>query len=183
MGKLIAFLCAVSIVGFGCASQEGEEQEGGGSEESKIEKLDLEGAKNVYQLTPHLITGGQPEGDEGFAELEKMGVKTIVSVAEEPPDEEAAKKHGIRYVHVPLTYEGVSAEQAARILSAAADDSGPVYVHCNSGRNRAATAAALCLIGIEGKSTQEALDWMKMRGTSEEHTGLFDSVENFEPEP
>lgn len=148
-----------------------------------IEPLEIEGVKNAYRLSPRILTGGKPEGEAGFAELQKLGIKTIVSVEEAPPDEEAAKKHGIRYVHVPMTYEGVTPEQTAKILGAARDTSGPVYLHCSTGRNRAATASALCLVGIEGKSNEEAIEWMKQRGTKEEHKGLYEAVQNYKPEP
>ena len=54
---------------------------------------------------------------------------------------------------------------------------------CNSGRNRGATAAALCLVGIEGKSTEEAVGWMKLRGVKEEYQPLYEAVRNTSPRP
>jgi protein tyrosine/serine phosphatase len=87
----------------------------------------------------------------------------------------------MKYVHVPLDYEGVSPEQREKILGAATQTSEPVYLHCNSGRNRGATAAALCLIGAEGKSHEEAVSWMRMRGVDEDKQGLYESVRNYHP--
>jgi protein tyrosine phosphatase (PTP) superfamily phosphohydrolase (DUF442 family) len=157
-----------------------EKQEEGTNE---IEKLAVEGVENVYRLSPRIITGGQPDGEEGFAELQKLGVKTIVSVTDATPDEEAAKKYGMKYVHVPMNYEGVSPEQREKILGAATETSEPVYIHCNSGRNRGATAAAICLIGIEGRSNEEAILWMRMRGVDEEKQELYETVRDYNPEP
>lgn len=161
---------------FGCRSEVDQDQS------SKIEQIEMESVKNVYRLSPRILTGGQPEGEAGFAELQKLGVKTIVSVTETPPDEATAQKYGLTYVHVPMTYEGVSAEQKEKILSAAGASTEPVYLHCNSGRNRGATAAGICLIGIEGRSNQEAIDWMKMRGVKEEHQALYEDVRDFQPD-
>lgn len=151
-------------------------------ESDKVKKLELQGVKNVYELSPHILTGGKPEGEAGFAELQKLGVKTIISVTEDPPDEESARKYGMRYVHVPMTYEGVSPEQREKILNAAGETSEPVFLHCNSGRNRGATAAAICLIGIEDKSNEEAIAWMKLRGVKEEHQELYRAVQDFKPD-
>jgi protein tyrosine phosphatase (PTP) superfamily phosphohydrolase (DUF442 family) len=167
----LLFICLL-----GCRQSENQDQSG------QIEKLDIEGVQNVYRLSPRILTGGKPEGEIGFSELQKLGVKTIVSVTDSPPDQDTAEKHGMKYVHVPMTYEGLSAEQKEKILSAAGASSEPVYLHCNSGRNRGATAAGLCLVGIEGKSNEEAIDWMKMRGVKEEYQALYEDVRDFKPE-
>ena len=162
---------------FGCGATEEQRKS------DRMDKLELQGVRNVYRLSPRIITGGAPDLETGFAELQKLGVQTIVSVTDTTPDEEAAKKYGMKYLHVPLDYDGISPEQRDKILGAAAENSAPVYIHCNSGRNRGATAAALCLIGIEGKSNEEALSWMKTRGVDEKNQPLFEAVRNFQPEP
>ena len=136
----------LTVALFGCGVTEKQERT------DEIEKLDIEGVKNAYRLSPRIITGGQPDTEAGFAELQKLGVKTIISVTDATPDEETAMRYGMKYVHVPMDYEGVSPEQRGEILGAATETSEPVYIHCNSGRNRGATAAAICLIGVEGKS-------------------------------
>jgi protein tyrosine phosphatase (PTP) superfamily phosphohydrolase (DUF442 family) len=150
-------------------------------EAGAIEKLDVEGLTNAYRLSDRIIEGGQPLGEAGFQELQKLGVKTIVSVTDKAPDVDAAEKFGLRYVHVPMDYEGVSTTQREQILHAVEDSSGPVYIHCDSGRNRGATAAAMCMIGVEGKSNEEALAWMKMRGVDEEKQKLYDAVREYKP--
>ena len=55
-----------------------------------------------------IISGAQPEGEESFQALQKLGVKTIISVDGAKPDVETAKKYGMRYVHLPIGYDGVS---------------------------------------------------------------------------
>ena len=173
--KYLAIGLSVALVGCGVT----EEQSG----TDEIEKLGIEGAENVYRLSPRIITGGQPDADVGFAELQRLGVKTIVSVTDASPDEKAAKKYGMKYVHIPMDYEGVSPEQRAAILAAATETSEPVYIHCNSGRNRGATAAAICLIGVEGKSSEDAISWMELRGVDEKKQKLYEAVRNYSPEP
>jgi protein tyrosine phosphatase (PTP) superfamily phosphohydrolase (DUF442 family) len=166
----------LTVALFGCGVTEEQKRT------DEIQKLDIEGVKNVYRLSPRIITGGQPDAETGFAELQKLGVKTIVSVTDATPDEEAAKRYGMKYMHVPMDYEGVSPEQREKILGAATETSEPVYIHCNSGRNRGATAAAICLIGVEEKSNEEAISWMKTRGVDEEKQNLYEAVRNYNPE-
>ena len=149
--------------------------------EDQIAKLNVEGVKNVYRLSPRIITGGKPDSEAGFAELQKLGVTTIVSVTDDDPDEETAKKYGLKYVHVPMDYEGVSVGQQEMILGAFSDASEPVYIHCNSGRNRGATAAAMCLIGVEGESNEKAISWMKTRGVDEKNQKLYQAVKDYRP--
>jgi len=172
--KYIAVYLTVALVGCGVTQQQPGTND--------VQELGIEGVKNVYRLSPRIITGGQPDTEAGFAELQKLGVKTIVSVTDATPDEEAAKKYGMKYVHVPMDYKGVSPDQREKILGAATADSEPVYIHCNSGRNRGATAAAICLVGVEGESTEKAISWMKTRGVDEEKQELYEAVRNYDPE-
>src|SRR5262245_48068007 len=70
---------------------------------------------NAHVVTPKVFSGAQPEGDEGFKYLSELGVKTIVSVDGAKPDVAGAKKFGMRYVHLPIGYDGVSDEQGEKI--------------------------------------------------------------------
>src|SRR5215475_14398645 len=73
--------------------------------------VEAPGLHNVYRLTEKLLSGSSPEGDEGFASLQRLGVKTIISVDGMRPDLERAHRFGMRYVHLPIGYDGVPKEQ------------------------------------------------------------------------
>src|ERR1019366_1028729 len=64
-------------------------------------KVDAAGVPNLIRLSDRIYQGAMPQGDAGFASLEKLGVKTVISVDGARPDLEDAHKHGIRYVHLP----------------------------------------------------------------------------------
>ena len=85
----------------------------------------------------------------------------------------------MRYVHIPVGYDGVPREKAVRIIKAYRSLEGPVFVHCHHGKHRGPTAAALCGVAIENWSKEEALAWMKTAGTSPDYPGLFASVRDF----
>ena len=86
---------------------------------------DIRGIENVFRLSPRLYSGGDPHGAEAFAALKALGIKTIISVDGATPDVEAARKLGLRYVHLPIGYDGVPREQAVRIVKAVKTLPGP----------------------------------------------------------
>jgi protein tyrosine phosphatase (PTP) superfamily phosphohydrolase (DUF442 family) len=138
------------------------------------------GIENVYRLGPRLYSGGQPEGPAGFAALKALGIRTIVTVDGAAPDVETARALGLRYVHLPVGYDGIEREQAVRIIQATRTLPGPVFVHCHHGKHRGPTAAALCGLASENWSKDEAHSWLKRAGTSADYPGLFATVARFE---
>ncbi|MDR3622715.1 MAG: hypothetical protein P4L85_25405 [Paludisphaera borealis] len=143
--------------------------------------LKVPGIENVFRLSPTLYSGGQPNGAESFAALKAMGVKTILTVDGAAPDVEAARKLGLRYVHLPVGYDGIPREQALKIIQAVRTLPGPVFVHCHHGKHRGPAAAALCGIAVEGWSNGDAASWLKQAGTSPDYRGLYATVADFQP--
>ena len=68
--------------------------------------------KSVYRLNDQVLSGGQPAGEDGFAALARLGVKTILSVDGARPDAVRARRHGMRTVHLPIGYDTVTRKQA-----------------------------------------------------------------------
>ena len=135
---------------------------------------------NVFRLTPQVLSGSQPEGDVAFAWLVAQGVKTIVSVDGARPDVEAARKHGLRYVHLPVGYDGVPTNRVAELAKLAATMPGPFFVHCHHGKHRGpAAAAVLCEVSANWLPA-EAEAFMKQAGTSPDYAGLYRSAREFQ---
>jgi protein tyrosine phosphatase (PTP) superfamily phosphohydrolase (DUF442 family) len=137
-------------------------------------KVDAPGLHNVYRITDRLYSGSSPDGDEGFRSLQRLGVKTIISVDGARPDVELAHKHGMRYVHLPIGYDGVPHEQALRIAKAVRELPGPVYVHCHHGQHRGPAAAAVAHLCLDEKcSVEAAVAEMRRAGTDPRYKGLY----------
>lgn len=145
------------------------------------QELEAPGIENLYRLSPGLYSGGQPEGAEAFRALADLGVRTIVTVDGAEPDVEGAGRYGMRYVHIPVGYDGIPADRASALVKAARTLPGPIYVHCHHGKHRGPTAAALCAVAVEGWDRDRAIDWLERAGTSPDYAGLFDTVARFEP--
>src|SRR5581483_3702797 len=70
------------------------------------------GLKNAHRLTDRVLSGAQPEANVAFRELAALGVKTVISVDGAAPDVASAHKAGLRYVHLPIGYDGIPAARA-----------------------------------------------------------------------
>ncbi|MFO0958555.1 MAG: hypothetical protein U0800_14190 [Isosphaeraceae bacterium] len=143
-------------------------------------RIAIGGIENTFRLSPRLYSGGDPRGAEGLQALKKLGIRTIISVDGAAPDVEAARILGLRYVHLPVGYDGIPREQAVKLIRALQSLPGPFYVHCHHGKHRGPAAAALCGISAEGWSKPDALAWMATAGTSADYRGLYESASKFE---
>lgn len=156
---------------------------GRGAEEPQPapEKLEVGGLHNVFRLNSHLYSGNGPEGDRSFESLKKLGIKTVISVDGAKPDLERAKKFGIRYVHLPIGYNGVPAEKALQIAKVVIELPGPIYIHCHHGQHRGPSAAAIALLCSDEKCrVEDALAVLRSAGTDPRYTALFKSVKEFQ---
>jgi protein tyrosine phosphatase (PTP) superfamily phosphohydrolase (DUF442 family) len=144
--------------------------------EPKLQKLTARHLPNPWQIHPKVISGGLPEGEAAFQELEDLGVKTVISVDGAVPHVELARKHGMRYVHLPHGYDGVPDERVKELAKAVRDFPGPIYIHCHHGKHRspAASAVACVAAGLIEPGLAEAV--LKAAGTSESYRGLYASA-------
>ncbi|MEZ6069075.1 MAG: hypothetical protein R3C10_02145 [Pirellulales bacterium] len=132
---------------------------------------------NAVQLHPRVISGGLPEGDAAFAELEQLGVKTIISVDGAKPDVQAAARHGLRYVHLPHGYDGIPEERGRELAKAVRELDGPIYIHCHHGKHRSPAAATVACVSTGLLPANEAVAVLKLAGTSPNYRGLYESAE------
>ena len=141
------------------------------------------GLHNVVTYHDGFYSGGAPEGDAGFESLAGFGVKTIISVDGSAPSVDDAARHGIRYIHLPIGYNGFD-ESRGRDLARAVQDAmkdGPVYVHCHHGKHRSAGAAATVAVELGWMTPDQAVGRMKVSGTSPAYTGLYQCTQNSRP--
>ncbi len=145
---------------------------------------DIAAAKAVHnykRLSPKLARGASPEGDADFAALAAAGIKSIVTVDGAAPDVEAAKRHGIRYVHVPIGYDGISPSvslELAKTFDQLAP-SGPIFVHCHHGKHRGPAACGIALMVIDGATNDDVIADMKSAGTDPKYKGLYDTLRTY----
>jgi uncharacterized membrane protein/protein tyrosine phosphatase (PTP) superfamily phosphohydrolase (DUF442 family)/cytochrome c556 len=139
------------------------------------------GLHRVVAYAEGVYSGARPEGAAGFDSLQKLGFKTIISVDGAEPAVELAKARGMRYVHLPVSYNGFDKERQAELSRAVRDLPGPVYIHCHHGKHRSAAAAACVAIDL-GKAERAAVEGrMKVSGTEPALKGLWKVVAEARP--
>lgn len=158
----------------------------GAEELSPARKIqDQPGLHNIVQVSPRVYSGSEPEGEKAFAALARLGVTTIVSVDGARPNVEAARRHGLKTVHIPIGYDGVDSvsqgmlQRLAQSLSGAAPPT--VYVHCHHGQHRGPVAAAVLCLAAGELDTQAALRFLELAGTGKQYAGLWRDVSQFAP--
>ncbi|MCA8925968.1 MAG: cytochrome c [Planctomycetes bacterium] len=136
------------------------------------------GLDNVVAYAERVYSGSAPLGPEGFQTLAAWGVDTIISVDGARPDVETARAAGLRYVHLPIGYDGMDAERTLELARALqlARERGAVYVHCHHGKHRSAGAAGAASVTLGLASPAEATARMQVSGTSPSYPGLYGCV-------
>ena len=134
--------------------------------------------KNTYLYTKDVYGGSGPYREADFEALHALEIELIVSVDGAQPQLELAKKYGIRYVHIPISYNGVEAQAQAQLVKTFQQRKGPMYVHCHQGKHRGPAASMSLLIGAGVLNNKNALRILKQVGTSKNYTGLYRDVKN-----
>jgi protein tyrosine phosphatase (PTP) superfamily phosphohydrolase (DUF442 family) len=141
----------------------------------------LAGLHNVVTYAPNVVCGGVPEGEEGLHTLAAMGIKTIVSVDGATPDVATAEKLGMHYIHLPISYNGITQQRQKELAQAVVNADGPVYMHCHHGKHRSASALATALVQSGKLTTAQAVERMKVSGTAENYQGLWQAARDSKP--
>ena len=179
VARAFAGLFAVLIAG--CVNARVEDQQSTPIEEDSLQEKNL--PANLLRVSKSTYSGGEPRGDTAFKALHGIGIRTVVSVDGAQPDVEAARRHGLRCVHIPLGYDSIERQAAWSLVRLARESKAPVFVHCHHGRHRGPAAAAIvCLAGGE-LTKQEALQFLRRAGTSAHYSGLWKAVREFETPP
>ncbi|MEQ8763712.1 MAG: hypothetical protein RL885_07290 [Planctomycetota bacterium] len=135
------------------------------------------GIHNLVHLSPNIVSGSEPHGEQAFVKLAKMGIKTVLSVDGKAPDVELAKKHGLRYVHVPIQYSGIDLEEMTEIAKTFRELEGPFFVHCFHGKHRGPAGAAVGRVVLDGVPREQAIAEMRQWcGTSKSYDGLYGAI-------
>ncbi|MCC6950751.1 MAG: cytochrome c [Phycisphaerales bacterium] len=176
-------LVAMLIVGAGCAALVACSSGGGRHAAAKVElplmgdqtPRNYSGLHNVVAYHPDVFSGGVPEGAEGFETLAAMGIRTVISVDGAAPDLAEAQKHGLRYIHLPIGYNGFEDARGDELARATRDSLGDglVYIHCHHGKHRSAGAAAAVAVAMGWMTPEQAVVRMKVSGTAPAYKGLY----------
>jgi tyrosine-protein phosphatase SIW14 len=118
---------------------------------------DIPGVQNFAQVSPILFRGAQPT-EEGFAELKKRGVKTVVSLRTFNSDRSELEGHGLGYLRIYAQAWNVEEQDLVKFLKVLSDPANqPVFVHCQQGKDRTGCAVAVYRMVEQGWTADEAI--------------------------
>ncbi len=135
--------------------------------------IDAPGLHNLVAFHADVWSGSVPEGDAGFDSLKSLGVRTILSVDGALPDLDRARERGMRYVHLPIGYDGFDDARKVELARAVRDLPRPIYIHCHHGKHRSAGASAAIAVSLGWLTPAQAAARMKVSGTAAGYTGLW----------
>ncbi|GAC1700893.1 MAG: hypothetical protein NVS9B4_03170 [Candidatus Acidiferrum sp.] len=119
------------------------------------EKIVIPGVNHAGKVTDHLYRGAQPK-DQGFAELKKLGISTIVDLRGENRqaiewERQQAASLGMHFMSIPVgEMSAPSDEQVVQFLSYLRDQPNEkVFVHCYYGEDRTGVFIASYRMALE----------------------------------
>jgi protein tyrosine phosphatase (PTP) superfamily phosphohydrolase (DUF442 family) len=189
----LLLLAAAVLAGFGAAAPKPPDADAAKSAASTAKpaapklnakpdpSTDPVGIHNLIKVSNRIYSGSEPHGEEGFDSLAQLGVKTVISVDGAKPNVKAARKFGLRYIHIPIGYDGVPEEAGMALARAMRDAGTPVYVHCHHGKHRGPAAAAVACIASGDVANKDAIGILERAGTSKDYKGLWRDVKAYKP--
>lgn len=125
------------------------------------EKVSLPGCGNLYKVSDTLYRGEQPTA-EGFKELEKRGIKTVVNLRSLHSDRDELEGTKLGYEHIRMEAWDPDPKEVMAFLEIVTDpEKRPVFVHCMHGADRTGTMVAVYRIVVEGWDKEKAIDEMR----------------------
>ncbi len=140
-------------------------------------RLNIAGCPNLYQVSDTLYRGAQPDRN-GFENLKKLGIKTVVNLRSLHSDQELLSGLGIRYISIPINTWDVLEEQVLEFLRIVKQaDASPVFVHCQHGADRTGTMIAAYRIVEQNWEKERAIREMTYGGYN--YHPLWKGLPNF----
>ena len=185
--RVLSILILLSGVLNGCKKSPSSSPGGAETDPGQFttaEKLDLPGCGNLYKVSKTLYRGEQPTA-EGFKELEKLGIKTVLNLRSLHSDKDELEGTQLDYEHIRMEAWDPEPEEVEAFLKIATDpEKQPVFVHCMHGADRTGTMVAVYRMVAEGWDKEKAIDEMRKGpfGFHEIWTGLPDFLEKLDIE-
>ena len=124
------------------------------------------GVPNFAKVSETLYRGGHPT-DGGYAELKRLGVKTVLSLRAVSHDRSEANEQGLEYAHISCKPYHPEDEDVVEFLEIVTDPGRqPVFVHCRHGVDRTGMMVAVYRVVVDGWTRQRAILEMRTMGPS-----------------
>jgi protein tyrosine/serine phosphatase len=122
------------------------------------------GLPNLHKITDGLYRGAQPTA-EGFRQLKKMGVKTIICLRSGHSDKKLLGDTGLAYEEIPCKAWRAKNENIENFLKIVTDKARqPLFFHCQHGADRTGVMAVAYRTAVQDWTKEDAAKEMKEGG-------------------
>jgi protein tyrosine/serine phosphatase len=122
--------------------------------------IEKPGLDNFYKVSDAFYRGEQPTA-EGFAQLKRMGIKTVVNLRDIETDDRVSVDNQISTEYIPMRASNPKEEDVVKFLKIVTDDTKtPVFIHCKRGADRTGFICAAYRVAVCGWSKPDAIDEM-----------------------
>jgi protein tyrosine phosphatase (PTP) superfamily phosphohydrolase (DUF442 family) len=122
------------------------------------------GVPNLHKITTNLYRSAQPTA-EGFQNLQKMGIKTVINLRSFNSDRDEIGNTGLLREHIFMKAWHPERKEVVKFLQIVTDEKRyPILFHCQHGADRTGIMCALYRIAVQGWSREEAIQEMKEGG-------------------
>lgn len=120
---------------------------------------------NLHQVTPALYRSARLDSSD-VAQLQALGVKTVISLRSLHSDTQVLEGSGIRAVRIPINTWAIRDKHVIDTMRSirAAEQQGPVLLHCLHGADRTGMMAAMYRMLYQGWPREKAIDELKNGG-------------------
>ena len=148
----IALLCLICLPAFLPLSQAAESQ----ANRPLPEKIEVEDTDNCYRLDTHFYRSAQPN-DEGFADFQKKGIKSVLNLREHHSDNRKAAKTTLKLYHYPVAAGKLTRNDLMECLLTVELAPKPIVIHCWHGSDRTGVVCAAYRIVKQGWPVDDAI--------------------------
>jgi len=120
---------------------------------------------NLHQVTPVLFRSAKLDSAD-VAQLQALGVKTVISLRSFHSDTQVLDGSGIRAIRIPINTWAIRDKHVIETMRSirAAEQQGPVLLHCLHGADRTGMMAAMYRMLYQGWPREKAIDELKNGG-------------------
>ncbi|OEZ80526.1 dual specificity phosphatase, catalytic domain [Janthinobacterium sp. HH104] len=120
---------------------------------------------NLHQVTPVLYRSAKLDSSD-VVQLQALGVKTVISLRSFHSDTQVLEGSGIRAVRIPINTWAIRDKHVVETMRSirAAEQQGPVLLHCLHGADRTGMMAAMYRMLYQGWPREKAIDELKNGG-------------------
>lgn len=143
----------------------------------------VRGVPHFHYVNDNVLRGAQPT-TLGLHSLAQHGVHTVLDLrAQSGWESAAARRSGLRFVHIPLNAHRTPApEDLDKALATLEDlNDGPVFVHCEHGDDRTGLVIACYRIVHDHWTNRHALEEARSIAGRKLVSEMEDSILHFDP--